>query len=151
MPLSDFLSDTDKEKFVTLRFTPCRVIRRHCSFTTPPKQKFLVISCIRAETAFLVINSKIPSFIESKKHLRDCQILIDKASHDFLSHDSYVDCTKTYYEDTPEIFNELVADTGNLKGEISDSVKSNILEALRNSPTISSGEIELLVAAISKK
>src|SRR5450759_320835 len=145
MQLSDFLSDTDKEKYVRSRFTPCRVIRRYCIFTAPPKQKFLVISCIKAETAFLVINSKIPSFIVSKKHLCDCQVLIDKSSHDFLDHDSYVDCTKTYYEDTPEIFKELVADTGNLKGEVSDSVRKNILEALRNSPTISSGEIGMLI------
>lgn len=150
MPLSDFLSDSDKEVFVSSRFTPRRVIRRHCTFTTPPKQKLLVVSSIKAETAFLVINSKIPSFIETKKHLRECQVLIDKASHDFLDHDSYVDCTKTYYEDTPEIFKELVADTGNLKGVVSDSVSNNILEALRNSPTIPIGEIELLMTAISK-
>lgn len=150
MPLSDFLSPDDKESFVSARFTPRKVIRRHCTFTTPHKPKFLVISSIKSETAFLVINSAIPQFIQNKKHLNDCQVLIDKSSHDFLTHDSYVDCTKTYYEDTAQIFSELVADTGSLKGEVSDTVRNNILVALRNSPTLSSGEIEMLVAAISK-
>lgn len=59
------------------------VIYTHCPFTTPPKNKYMLI-CSLNPLLVLLINSKINAFIENKPALKNCQILLSQKEHLFL-------------------------------------------------------------------
>ncbi len=149
MVLGDFLSDNQKKEHIRSRLTPGAVIYRHCDFTKPTKHKYLLVVNVRSETTVLVINSEIHAFIKSKPHLLACQVPIDQASHNFLHHDSFIDCRQTAYIDSAILVNELLSDLGGLKGQISDAVRHKVINAIQGSPTMPRGEIDMLVSSLS--
>jgi hypothetical protein len=147
--IGDSLSDEQREEFIRSRLVPGAVIYRRCDFTKPPKPKYLVIANVRSDTAVLVINTAINSFVQQKQHLLDCQVAIDSASHGFLDHDSYIDCTEPEYIDTALLLSELMNDLRGLKGNINDKVRGDIINAINDSYTISQAEINLLITSLS--
>jgi len=148
--LGDALSPAQKEAFIQSRLVPGAVIYRHCDFTAPPKYKYLVVANVREDTAVLVINFEINTFIRQRQHLLDCQVGINVASHNFLSHDSFIDCTEPEYIDTALLFGELMHDLRGLQGNIAGPVRTEVIGAISSSLTISQAEISLLVTSLSK-
>lgn len=149
MVIGDYLPADKKEEYIRSRLVPGAVIYRHCDFTTPPKIKYLVIANVRSETAVLVINTEIHPFIKSNPHLLDCQVQIDKASHDFLDYDSFIDCKEVHYIDTADLVTELLDDAGGLKGALSEAVRTDVIKAVGQSYTMPQGEVAMLVASLS--
>ncbi|MCP2086068.1 UNVERIFIED_ORG: hypothetical protein J2Y81_002085 [Paraburkholderia sediminicola] len=140
MALGDSLSDEQRAAYIRSRLVPGAVIYRHCSFTKPPKVKFLVVLAVRSDVAFFVINTDIHEFIQSRQHLLDCQVTIDQANHTFLDYDSYIDCTEAFYADTALVIDELMNDVDGYKGTVSDNVRTAILTAIDEAMTIADGE-----------
>lgn len=148
MVVGDHLPDDQKEEFIRARLVPGAVIYLHCRFTTPPKLKYLLVARVSAETAVLVINSQIPAFKQVRPHLRECQVCIDVANHDFLEHDSFIDCTEAHYCDTTAVIEEMMADLGKYKGGVSAEVRALVVTAIAESYTMTEGEKPPLIAAL---
>lgn len=70
----------------------------HCQQTYPPKLKYVILAHLEDDWFYgLFINSLVHLFVQSKPKLLPCMASIPVATHPFLRHDSWVDCTDTYY------------------------------------------------------
>jgi hypothetical protein len=127
------------------------VLHLFCRFTQPyPKEKFMVLVCREPKPLFLLINSKINKFIQSKPDLMAIQVLIDSTTHTFLDYDSYVDCTEPCSFDVQEIKEQIAADASRVKGNVSAEVMSEIIVAVKKSPMLPSRQLEWILGATER-
>lgn len=143
---SSFLS-----KQVDRQLTPGAVIYMHCPFTTPPKKKFLVVACCDPELLVLVINSEINGFILKRPALLACQVDIIKNDHDFLGHDSIVDCVETRTAfNLSDIRDAINADYGGVyKGRLQDYCIRNVVAAVIESPSMETRYIKWITESLN--
>ncbi len=94
MRLGDSLPPEEKLRYIRERLIPGAIFHCYCEFTNPPKHKFIVVARAQPPTIVFLINSDISSWLQARPHLRDCQVGICKSDHDFLAHDSFLDCTQ---------------------------------------------------------
>lgn len=114
------------------------VIYMHCNFTTPPKSKYLVVACCEPEFLVLVINSEVNRFVQSRPELLDCQVDVPKADHDFLEHDSVVDCVETQTAfNLTEVREALFAEQASVyRGRLANYVIREVIDAVDRSETM---------------
>ncbi len=136
MSVGDFLTNEQRAEYIRTRLVPGQIIHATLHFDGGPKPKFLLVARVGAETEGFVINSKIPPFIQSRRHLLDAQVSIDQASHTFLEYDSHIDCSKVQYEDTEFLRLELIGDVTGIKQNVSDQVRAEVIRVIRESVTI---------------
>lgn len=149
MVIGDYLSDEKKRQYIHTRLVSGAVLYRHCDFTKLPKIKYLLVVQVQEQVAVLVINTKINKFIKSYKYLLDSQVSIIQASHTFLDHDSYIDCTSTEYLVTADLVDEIMGNMDTIKGKITDELKVAVITTIQDSFTLSPAEIASLVASLS--
>ena len=95
------------------------------------KEKYHVVVCVDPKLIFFMVNTNIPPFHRKRPELAENHVKILRHEHPyFLHHDSYVYCGECLGIDdlpgTPESY-----------GSISDNAIEGILEATKNSGTIS--------------
>lgn len=139
MVLGDHFPEAERLASVRRQLTPWRVIRLSCHFTSPPKEKLLVVARVAAEVHVLVINSAVPPFIRARPDMHQCQVVLRKATHGFLRLDSFLDCTQVYSIPAQEIERHLVADMRRIWGEVGAGERSAVIEAIRNSRFLARG------------
>ena len=114
--------------------TPGNVLLLFCDFTTPPKEKFLLLVSINSGILFFLINSKINDFKKDSPDLLESQVLLDKKTHPFLTHDSWIDCSKVIRAfDAAEVFQQINSKLGSLKGAITNESRKKIRAAVNDS------------------
>jgi hypothetical protein len=137
MVLGDRFPEAYKLNWVRQRLTPWSVIYVPVHFSNPPpKEKFLVIARVHAETLAFAINSRPTEFIRRNPKLLACQVQIGCGSHTFLSYDSYIDCTDPIHLKTHEIEERILSDVRRVKGEIAQDVRQYVIDAVKRSPTM---------------
>jgi hypothetical protein len=136
MVLGDRFPEHERSASVRRQLTPWRVIRLFCQFTSPPKDKLLVIGYIGPDVQVLVINSKLANYILARTDLKRCQVRLEAAGHDFLQSDSFLNCGEVYRVSTEDIERQLVEDMNRIRGEISVQARFAVLEAIRTSRTL---------------
>ena len=140
-----------RQEFTERNLTPGRILYLWCEFTTPPKDKYLVLACRGAPPLLFLISSRIHPFIASRPDLLNCQVELRASEYDFLSHDSFVDCSKVVYSfDEQAIKNQLLSDLRKIKGEINQTTKNEIVKAVRNSRTISLYRKQLIIDSLQE-
>lgn len=90
--LGSAFPDDKKEAFIDRHLKPGQVLYLFCPFTSPPKEKFVVVACLGNRPSLFLINSGIHQFIATQPDLLACQVQISAAEHSFLSQDSWVAC-----------------------------------------------------------
>lgn len=137
MPLGDSFPLEQRLATLQRHLRAGSVFYLFCDFTTPPKEKFLLLACISPAPLFLIINSEISEFYQCRPHLRDRQVQISAAEHDFLTHDSFVDCTQVFTQFSEErIQDQSLSDIGRIKGAISLTACAAVIKAVQASRTI---------------
>ncbi len=149
MVLGDQFPEAERLASVRRQLTPWRVIRLFCHFTSPPKEKLLVIARVAAEVHVLVINSVIPAFIKAGADMLQCQVELTKDTHGFLRTDSFLDCTRVYSIPAQEIERHLVADMRRIQGEVDPGHRSAVVQAIRKSRLIAKCLKGSLVSSLS--
>lgn len=91
--LGDVFPESLRAKLADDRLIPGSVVKIHCDFTTPPKDKYLVIACVTPKLLVFVVNSEINEFIQNRPDLLKCQVSLNQADYEFLQHDSFADCS----------------------------------------------------------
>jgi hypothetical protein len=130
-------------------FKPGFVFYLYCDFTIPPKEKYLLLVCVDSEPLFLIINSEINSFYRSRPHLRDCQVSIPVQSHDFLDHDSFIDCVKVIRGLTQvSVQEQVLTSMMRIKGRIDSTCKEAVMTAITRSRSIEPRFKELILTAM---
>lgn len=137
MPIWDKLPPEERRKHIHARLTPGRVLLLHCDFTTPPKDKFLVLISIEPETLFFVINSEVSKFIRKREWLFQCQVEIGHEEHAFLEYHSFIDCTQAQKIALHDVYEQVERDIGRLKDEIAPQIREQIVAAVKFAKTLS--------------
>lgn len=58
-------------------------------------EKRFVVLHVAAHTATCVINSEVGPFVRARPELHRCQVLMPARDHEYMDHDSHVDCSRT--------------------------------------------------------
>jgi len=68
----------------------------HAQAFNPPKSKYLVLAYLSSEdrARFFVVNSRRTPLQKSQPDLRAHLISLPNGTHDFLTHDSWLDCSE---------------------------------------------------------
>ena len=134
MAIADLLPPAERKEYIDRQLQPWRILYLFCPFTRPPKEKFLLLIETNPVFTFFVIGSRVARLFEAKPRMKCTQVPIDAASHPCLSHDSMVDCSRTWAIAGEEVWQQLMASTERIKGIISPPLKSLIIEAINKNP-----------------
>lgn len=113
-------------------FKKCFVYKIHCSYITPPHNKFSICVC-PSKAQFLWINT------DPRKTRQQSQVLINREDLSFLRHDSYVDAGQlfTFPPSDLNTAKEIVM----LLPNIANKIKA----AIKNSPYLTDGQQKLVI------
>lgn len=150
MHLWDTLPPEDRRKYVHARLTPGRVLFLHCDFTTPPKDKFLVLVAVEPEPLFFAINSTVNEFIRRRDYLMQCQVEIGHEDHSFLRHHSFVNCTEAHKIALREVYEQLERDIRRLKDVVSPRVHEQIVAAVKFAKTLIAKQKTEILSALDQ-
>lgn len=134
---------------VLRQLVPGRVLYLLCDFTDPPKEKFLVLASRGTTPLLFVINSGLRPFVRDHPARRACQVCIASADHDFLRHDSFIDCINVVDSMTEEeIVDQVVNDLARVKGILSSTTRLQVLEIVGKSRTISRAHKARIISSL---
>lgn len=152
MNLSGSFSYEQRLQFVRGRLKAGVVIKLHCDFTNPPKQKrLLVVAVNRGRPLLFVINSDPTDFAKNHKHLIKQHLPLKASDENFLDHDSYLDCSTAYDNfDRDDIERALAQDTTLILGDLAGQTAPTVLETVADSPTLSPVHINAISDELSK-
>lgn len=127
------------------------VIYKHCSFTTPPKPKYLLVVSVEPRLLVLMINSEINVFYV-KKDLEHLHVLLSKSEHSFLFHDSYTNCVEAHHAfDIENLKQEVIENYSDVfKGWITNKCLADVYSAVKNNDLIRIGHQREILFSIKK-
>lgn len=131
---------------------PGRILRLFCSFTDPPKEKFVVIVATNPCCLGFLINSSATELQKSKKHLSDELIRVSKSDgYDFLTNPqpSVLDCTYAADFDVDEIVAQLTQDPTRAHGLIAGATRRQIMAVMKESMTLEGGVAKIILKNLS--
>jgi len=136
MVLGDSFPDKKKRDYVDRSLVPGIIVRLFCPFTSPPKHKFLLLLSMNPNPVFFIINTQPNRFLI--RNFPDLQILIKQNEYaDFLSRDSFIDCSTPRDDFTVEdIKRKVLADVGRIKGKLTESDRAAVVDAIKRNRTI---------------
>ena len=127
---------------------PGRVLRLFCSFTNPPKEKFVVVVATHPFCLGFLINSNPTALQKSKKHLSDELIGVSaQDGYAFLTNPqpSVLDCTFAADLDFDEMVAQLTQDSSRVLGLITDATRKQIIDVVGESMTLEGGISKIIV------
>jgi hypothetical protein len=131
---------------------PGRVLRLFCSFTNPPKEKFVVIVATNPLCLGFLINSNPTELQKSKKHLMDELVQVSRSDgYAFLTNPqpSVLDCTYAADFDIDEVVAQLTQDATRAHGLLTDATRSRIVEVVKESMTLEGGIAKIILKNLS--
>ena len=141
----DFFPEPEKQRFINDNLAPGKVLYLFSEFVEPPKEKFLLLSCMEPEPLVFVINSQINPFIKRDQHLFDCQVQLNASNYTFLDHDSYINCSQILSIGMNIIIDQVSSDLGRIKGEINMQTKQSVIQSVNRCRTISLAHKKLIL------
>jgi hypothetical protein len=125
------------------------VIYKFCDFTTPPKNKFMVVASLEPNLLVLMVNSEINTFYV-QRGLQHLHVPVPVADHDFLSHDSYTNCVDVHTAfDCNQIKQEVINDYVNVfKGWLTDDCLESVYHAVKSTNLLRKGHQKEIIASI---
>ena len=134
--LGDFFSEDKKREHIARSLKPGQIFYLFCNFTSPQKEKYLILICSEPKHLFFLINSEIHPFIKKRSELNQCQVSLKQNDHNFLDHDSFIDCIDVKEFHLEEIENQILVDMSRIKGTANQQVIDNIIAAVKTTKTI---------------
>jgi len=110
--------------------------------------KRFVVLHVDDRTVTCVINSVVSRFIQVRPDMLKCQVLMRVSDHDFMNHDSHVDCSRARSYKTNDVVRELTAEPERMLGSVSAELRDAMVGALKFALTISPSEAELLCKSL---
>jgi hypothetical protein len=133
------------------------VIYWYCSFIKPrPKYKYLFVCCVEPLLLF-PINTDITDYVKNQ-NIVNTQVALNKSSHIFLKHDSYIDCHDVFSETNllyPIKFEDLKNNAINddntcVKGEVNFETIKKVVETVAAGKTLRKREKDLIIQSLSQ-
>jgi hypothetical protein len=111
-------------------------------------EKRFVVLHVDAHTTTCVINSEISQFIRARPALARCQVLMPLAHHDFMDHDSHIDCSRVRSFLTDEVVADLMTRPEWILGDASGTCRVDIMAGIKASKTLSVAEVERICESL---
>lgn len=128
---------TQRERYIRESILPWQVLRLFCQFTTPPKNKHMLLACLYPRPLLLMVNSQIHPYIKNRPYLKSCQAPLQVEQHLFLAHDSYVDCREIYTNfSLNDIVAQIRANRQRIRGFISEEAQEQVIAAIKVCPVL---------------
>lgn len=127
---------------------PGRILRLFCSFTSPPKEKFVVVVATEPVCLGFLINSNPTGLQMAKKHLSDELIRVSaRDGYAFLTNPepSVLDCTFAADLDLGETLAQITLDSARVQGLITDTNRAQIVGIVEKSMTLEGGICKIIV------
>lgn len=127
---------------------PGRILRLFCSFTNPPKEKFVVIVATDPFCLGFLINSRPTALQETRRHLSDELVPVSADDgYDFLTNPepSVLDCTFAADLDLGETLAQMAQDASRVRGFISDATRTQIVRVVEKSMTLEGGISKIIL------
>lgn len=134
--LGDSFPEDKKREYIINNLRPGQIIYLFCDFTNPPKEKYIILVCTEPKLLFFLINSEIHPYIKKRVELNHCQVSINQSDHNFLSHDSFIDCTDVKDLRLEDVETQVLADMSRIKGMTNQHVIDDIKAAVKTAKTI---------------
>lgn len=146
------LSKSPTKEEIRASLKPGCILHSYCDFIENPKNKFYVVVCVDFDNELLlvlIINSKIPPFIEHDPHLKSGQIKMLRSVYTFLDHDSYLNCIDVRYGlDMNFSIDHLLSTPEDHKGYLQDSEIRQAIAYIKTAQTISDLDKELVLKSL---
>ena len=110
------------------------VYRLLLTFTTPPKEKYCL--CVTPGPLFFKINSRVSAFIQKNPALLTQQVALQRETHGFLSHDSWLDCSDLCSVPSPPPHDQIEQDPSRCMGRVASETLSIVANVVSASGTI---------------
>lgn len=140
MSLGDAFPDALKKQFTENNLVAGAIIRAWVDNTRPPKVKRFIVIGISQNKILLgvvYINSEINLNIFPTQELRDLHLKLTADSREYLTHDSYVDCSRIFQLERENINKLLQDDPACHLGTIAKDDLTRIKTVIKGSRTIS--------------
>lgn len=111
-------------------------------------EKRFVVLHVDEHTATCVINSEVSHFIRARPALLRCQVIMKGDQHEFMDHDSHIDCSRVRSFLTEEVIADLMSRPEWILGDASDNCRKAILAGIKASETLAVAEVERICAAL---
>jgi len=149
--VGDYFSAAEKQEHIDTELRSGRILYLYCQFTDPPKDKFLLLACRSDPPLLFMINSEIRGFIRRRPDLLSSQVRLKASVYNFLSHDSFMDCSEVINRFGEEaIINQILSDVGRIKGKISRAMKREVVAVVKKARTITPADKELIIQALKQ-
>lgn len=151
MTLGNFFPQDEREDYVNRHLNPGQVVYLFSRFTNPHKEKYFVIAYYGRRPLLFAINSRIHPYIANRSDLSRCQVRLGAADYDFLNHDSYINCSEVIdFFDEDEIKQQILGELSRIKGELTQTAKREIVQAVKRARMISKWHKELIIQALEE-
>ena len=136
MNFNDFLSEEDKHSLHKESVKVGNVLECHLPKIGKEKRFVIVSITTTSIVGFLLINSKVNKYMNFTAELIEQHYPIKSENHDFIRHDSFVDCTEIFEIGFDAILGELVETKASYLGEVDQDTLGRINGMLKESPII---------------
>ncbi|MBL4561042.1 MAG: hypothetical protein JKX79_08670 [Labilibaculum sp.] len=139
MNLADLFSDELRQEFAERNIDLGRTILIEIPNFGVTYPKYIVIVAENENEfaiAYVVINSEINNFIFPTPYLKSLHVPIDRASHDFLDHDSFINCTEIREFTKQEVIDFISAHPERVVGNITEGILTAVHATLHSATTI---------------
>lgn len=151
MSLGDQFPQGMVESSVARQLLPGVVVKfRACMDDGKVHEKRFVILHVDEEAMTCVINSDINLIIRNDADRLRCQVEIQKSTHDFMDHDSHIDCGRVRAYPKAEVLAQLAKRPGWILGSITTETRDQMVSALKHAPTLSAPTIALCCESLEK-
>jgi hypothetical protein len=150
--LGNLFPEDKKREYIDRNFQPGQILYLYCEFISPPKDKFLVLICDGGIPLLFIINSNIGLYVADRPDLLNCQVQLNATDYDFLDHDSFINCGEVVnYFDRQAIYDQLLNDTGRIKGELNEATKNQMISVVKRARLISPRHKQVIINALTTK
>lgn len=111
-------------------------------------EKRFVVVHVDTHTTTCVINSEVSQFIRTRPALLRCQVRMQVAQHDFMDHDSHIDCSRVRSFLTDEVVADLMSRPEWILGEASEICRAEIVAGIKATETLSVAEVDKICTAL---
>ncbi len=147
--LGDHFPQHTRQEYVSRHLKPGQVLYLYSTFTTLPKEKYLILAHQSTRPLLFVINSQIGPFIANRPALLKCQVKLSASDYDFLDHDSFANCGQVIdYFTESEIENQVIADVRRVKGELTLATRRGIVRVVEKAKMIANRHKRLIIESL---
>ena len=128
------------------------VIYMHCAFTTPPKNKYMVVASLEPQLLVLLINTEINEYYK-KQNLDIFHVEIDQENHNFLDHNSYANCIEAHTAfSLTDLKSQILTNYAQIhSGWLTDECLEQVYHAVKNNNLMRIREQKEIITSIEKQ